>query len=100
MIDLLVKEHPRALGHFSLVGEESPAGIYGVPSGKFDGSNVHGSPIQYYLGRASNIDLDTVKILVQAHPKSLTISHDESEFLPIHTLLSNPNIDSLYDINF
>ena len=54
---------------------------------------VKGLPLHYYLTRISNIDIDTVKMLVKACPQSL-VTTEQEDFVcyPIHVLLSNPNI--------
>ena len=48
---------------------------------------IEGLPIHYYLSRTSNLDIDTVKMLVQVYPDSLMSSDDEMECYPIHILL-------------
>ena len=38
--------------------------------------NVEGLPLHYYLARNSNIDIDIVKLLVEAYPQSLLVPGD------------------------
>jgi len=86
VIDLLLKRYPEALSQFCLVED-------GVNSGRYDSIYVRGLPLHYYLSITSNVDIDTVKMLVEALPESLvTIEQEDFECYPIHALLSNQNI--------
>ena len=58
---------------------------------------MRGSPLHYYLARESNIDIDIVRMLVDAYRESLTTADDELGFTPLHTLLCSPNIADLCD---
>ena len=92
VIEILVKKYPEAISAFSLVKE-------GINSGEYDGCYVEGLPIHYYLSRTtSNVDIDTVKMLVQTHPDSLISAGDEMECYPLHALLCNPNVSNLLEI--
>ena len=54
--------------------------------------NIKGLPLHYYFARDSNVDIDTVKLLVEAYPESLMIASDEEDdeiCYPIHALLYN-----------
>ena len=55
VIDLLLKKNPSALRHLCLLGK----GIRNNARG-----HHHGLPLHYYLSRKSNIDLESVKMLV------------------------------------
>ena len=92
VITLLVKKNPDALCHFSLVGD----GV-NIESYEYDGY-IKGLPLHYYLARKSNMDIDTVKMLVKTRPQALLSTEDEMDFTPVHALLSNPNVKNLQDI--
>mmetsp|Transcript_30711 Transcript_30711/g.64993 ORF Transcript_30711/g.64993 Transcript_30711/m.64993 type:complete len:594 (+) Transcript_30711:80-1861(+) len=57
-----------------------------------------GLPLHCYLSRTSNIDLETVKMLVEAYPGALKMANDKFQSTPIHALLRNPDINKLIDI--
>jgi len=87
VIELLLETYPSALEQLCLVED-------GVNSGKYDCIYVRGLPLHYYLSRTSNVDIDTVKMLVKALPESLvTTEQDDFVCYPIHALLSNPSIE-------
>ena len=66
--------------------------------GHYNGSVVQGLPLHYYLSREENIDIRTVKLLVERYPKGLITAEEESGMSPIHVLLHNVNIKNLYDV--
>lgn len=90
VIELLVKKYEAALSHLCIVGGGAGGGVYD--------EYAEGTPLHYYFVRKSNIEINTVKMLVEAHPAALTTADDESKFTPLHTLISNPNIGALCDI--
>lgn len=89
VIELLMKSNPSAIGHMCLVGD-------GVDCGGYEETWVEGLPLHYYLGRESNIDINTVKMLVHAQPEALTTA--DALFAPMHILASKANISSLCDV--
>ena len=94
VIKLLVKNNsasPASLNQFCLVGD-------GVQCEDYD-DYIRGLPLHYYLARESNVDIDTVKMLVEACPETLMAVGDMSA-PTIHVALSNENIniDDLHDI--
>ena len=42
---------------------------------------IRGLPIHYYLARESNADLDTVKLLVEAHPEALLDNDNDAKIV-------------------
>jgi hypothetical protein len=56
-----------------------------------------GLPLHYYFSRPHGIELDTVKMLVEAHPQALTTADDEG-ITPILTLLYRGYMNSRYEI--
>ena len=64
----------------------------------FDGVNIYddtvveGLPVHTYLYRDSNIDLDTVQILVEAYPRALVTGDVDIDVMccPIYVALSVP----------
>eukprot|EP00579_Thalassiosira_antarctica_P015115 CAMPEP_0201944838 /NCGR_PEP_ID=MMETSP0903-20130614/53596_1 /ASSEMBLY_ACC=CAM_ASM_000552 /TAXON_ID=420261 /ORGANISM="Thalassiosira antarctica, Strain CCMP982" /LENGTH=944 /DNA_ID=CAMNT_0048487893 /DNA_START=264 /DNA_END=3100 /DNA_ORIENTATION=- len=83
IIQLLAKKNPSALRHSS-------------PSREFSDT----LPLYCYLRRRSNMDLDTVKILVDAYPEALATANGDwrFRFTPLHVLLANPSIADCCDI--
>mmetsp|Transcript_4473 Transcript_4473/g.7966 ORF Transcript_4473/g.7966 Transcript_4473/m.7966 type:complete len:535 (-) Transcript_4473:134-1738(-) len=57
-----------------------------------------GLPLHYYLARTANVDLDTVKLLVMAHPEALVTTDIETKCTPIHAILLNSNIGTMFDV--
>ena len=56
-----------------------------------------GTPLHYYLSRASNVDLNIVKQLV-AKPEALLSADSYTKCTPIHILMCNENIVDMYDV--
>ena len=105
IIELLVKENPLAASTQSLLNgqidySDGQATIYSCYWNKI----TNGLPLHMYLSRQTNIELDCVKLLVEAYPEALTTMNTNSTpygagFTPINTLLvSNSNINDLYDV--
>jgi len=90
VIRLLIEQYPPACEHLSNINE----GIY-------DDNEVAGLPLHYYLAQNKNVDIDTIKLLVEAYPQSL-MTTDEDICYPIHALFLNNNnnkrTDSLHTI--
>ena len=67
-----------------------------------DRAKVAGLPLHYYLAQNKNVDIDTVKMMVEAYPESLTITTSLRESLcicyPIHALLYNKKINNIQEI--
>ena len=89
VIKIVYEKYPVAIFEFSLVKSGLECGIDHF---------IEGLPIHYYLSRSSNVDIDTVKMLVQAYPDSLITGDDEMGCYPIHALLCNINVSNLLDI--
>ena len=93
---LLKKDFQSHLEYLSLV-KKAPSG-WGVQCGHYNGCVVQGLPLHYYLSREENIDIRTVKLLVERYPKGLITAEEESGMSPIHVLLHNPSINNLYEV--
>ena len=89
VIRLLIEQYPPACEHLSNIDE-----------GVHDCNEIAGLPLHYYLARNKNVDIDTVKLLVEKYPESLMISDEEDDEIcyPIHALLSNENTDNIHEI--
>ena len=48
-----------------------------------------GTPLHYYLSRASNVDLNIVKQLVDPFPRVLLLADGVAKLTPIHILMHN-----------
>ena len=82
VIGLLVEKYPDALSHCCIFRE-------GIGEIGDDGMWL---PLHYYLERESNVDIDTVKVLIEAYPEALMADFD---LAPIHIAATNPHIDNL-----
>ena len=85
VIELLVKKHP----------ELSKAnGVFWINNN----NRVEGLPLHCYLMRNSNIDIETVEILVEAFPTALTMATAYHSSTTLQLVLSHPNINEILDI--
>ena len=57
---------------------------------------VMGLPLHHYLSRTCNIDIDIVKILVEANPQSMLGA--DGSVTPLHIILYNQSANNLQDI--
>mmetsp|Transcript_31417 Transcript_31417/g.59759 ORF Transcript_31417/g.59759 Transcript_31417/m.59759 type:complete len:862 (+) Transcript_31417:4969-7554(+) len=108
-IELVMKANPSALLKMSLLEEEEEeegggGAVSGTGSAVIEQNDtdsdtmvVEGLPLHYYLMRERNIDLDTVRMLVEAYPRALGAGDDTWRLTPIHALVSNPNIATHVD---
>lgn len=55
-------------------------------------------PLHCYLYRTPNVDIDTVKMIVEAYPEALIVGDDKSKLTLMHNLLSNPNLSIMNKI--
>jgi len=89
VVKLLAKSYPSALSHLCYLDAEL-----------FDDYDnyIAGTPLHYYFSRTSNLQLDTVKILVELCPDALMFTGDAESYFPIHSIIDNPNVGSYHDI--
>ena len=94
IIDLLVEKYPDALRHYCIVDE----GVEFIIHDEVE--YITGLPLHYYLERKSNVDVDVdaVKMLVDAYPQALLAADNDLKVAPIHVAISNPHIDNLLEI--
>jgi len=93
VIRFLFKEHPEVFERMCLVDD----GLYET----YDETYASGLPIHYYLSRNKNVNIDTVKMLVEAYPQCLMTScGGEMSWpcYPIHALLYNQNANNIQEI--
>jgi len=57
-----------------------------------------GLPLHYYLARYSNVDIDTLKLLVDAYPQSLVTSDEKYVCYPIHAAVYQSDLKNLHEI--
>ena len=81
---MLVEKYPLALRHLCMVEDGYM-------------NSFPGLPLHYYFSRPNGIEVDTVKMLVEAHPQALTTADDEG-ITPILTLLYRGYMNSRYEI--
>ena len=91
VIKLLINKNPGALETLCYVWD----GVH-VDS-LCDDDDIEGSPLHYYLAR-KNVDIGTVKALVQAYPAALMAAENAMHFAPIHVILCNENTNNLHDV--
>jgi len=85
VIELLLTRYTAATKWLSVVED----GAYG------DHGPVKALPLHYYLSRPVNVDIDIVKMLVEAYPESLVTADDEWPCYPIHVTLYQSNASNL-----
>ena len=96
VIQLLVERNPAAVSHVSVIDD----GVLIIdPS---DDTFVAGLPLQYYLSRKDNIDLDTVRMMVEQYPGSL-LGQDAPLYwscvlAPLDVLLRNTHCINSFEI--
>lgn len=88
VVELLAKNNPSSLGHLSKLA---------VGHNKEDAVSLESTPLHCYLSRTSNLQLDTVKILVDLS-ESLKLSGMEELYYPIDAIIDNPKVGSHHDI--
>ena len=97
VIQHLLVLYPDATKHFCALDKWKP-------HPEFHELELYGLPLSYYLSRTVNVDIETVKLLVGAYPLALLDTNGDDEhdttagYLPIHTLLNNPNVSQMTDI--
>jgi len=91
VVELLAKNNPSALGHLSNLNAEL------FLFDNYDDNYIEGTPLHYYLSRTLNLQLNTVKILVELCPESLKLSGPE-DLYPIDAIIDNPEVGSYCDI--
>ena len=57
-----------------------------------------GLPLHYYLARTSNIDIDIVKMLVEAYPQSLMVADETWPLYPAHAAAYDSIPDDLHKV--
>ena len=82
IISLLIERYPTALEHFSQCG-------YLFMIGDHE-DFAEGLPLHYYVARKTNVDIDTIKMLIEAYPQAM-VTDDETYFTPLHAIVSSPN---------
>ena len=94
VIETLVAKNPAALRHLAHIDcginarDVLTNNFDDLEMGDQDDGYFAGLPLHYYLARGANIDLDTVRLMVNEYPQSLT-----SGFLmPVDIYLTNPSI--------
>ena len=100
IVEMLAKDYPEALGEMCLVSDGEQDGL---ALSTYDcHSYFAGLPLSYYLARTVDMDINTVKLLVELYPKALMKAEAYHEArgkcYPIHAVTGNPKIRDLKDI--
>jgi len=84
IIKLLMEKYPTAIRHFTWAGHTDIlecGGCNGEPD------EVEGVPLHYYVMRESNIQIKTMKMLIDAYPQALLATDSELRYTPVHAIL-------------
>ena len=84
VISLLIERYPNALEHF--VSTLFNVSVYD------EQDNIEGLPLHYYVARETNVDIDTIKMLIEAYPQAM-VGDDEMYFTPLHAIVSSTKED-------
>ena len=96
VIELLLKKFPDALSHYATVQFfDDRFNSFGNRAEYY-----YVCPLQYYLGRLDNIDIDTVRLLVDGYPQAMLDNDNQGRttFTALHAFVYNPNINNLQHI--
>ena len=88
IILLMEKGDTYALTHLCFKGEESFKYF----------NDVGGTPLHFYLGRKTNVEVDVVKKFLSLDPNALSMADDETRCTPMHTLMGNENLGTMRDV--
>jgi len=101
IVQLLIERCPSALSHVSVID----GGVridHPRISSQYGDDNISGVPLQYYLSREENVDLETVKRMVELYPNALLGSENAWYYSTLHApldiLLMNPSIDNSFEV--
>jgi len=91
IIKLLLERCPAAFRHHVQIGNVFRCEYYSEAQ--------EGLPLHYYVARKTNVDIDIVKMLIEAYPQALQAT-DGVGFTPLHAIVSseNENINDLLHI--
>ena len=92
VIMFLVEHYPPALKHLCIVDQ-------GINPSHPD-FYIQGLPLHFYLTRTSNVDIDTVKMMVEAYPQCLTTVDRNWQCYPIHLALSEQHYIDLEIVKY
>ena len=105
VIQLLITRYPNALRKLTVI--DGGIDVDHPVSREYDQEDnaIAGLPLHYYLARAENIDLETVKVMVKQYPESLTTTGQENTiyysalFAPLDIIMMNrPHIMNSFEI--
>ena len=91
VVELLAKSNPSALGHISKLKVRQR-------HDEEDVGSLEITPLHCYLMRDSNLQLDTVKLLIELCPESLKLSGPEDKYCPIDAIIDNPEVGSYCEV--
>ena len=82
IIRFLMEKYPPAIKHWA--GDTDV-----LECGGCDGQpdEVEGVPLHYYVMRETNIQIKTMKMLIDAYPQALLATDSESNYTPVHAIL-------------
>ena len=83
IISLLIERYPNALEHFAqgdlfMIGDHEDF--------------AEGLPLHYYVARKANVDIDMIKMLIEAYPQAMQ-AVDGVGFTPLHAIVSSEKED-------
>eukprot|EP00574_Skeletonema_japonicum_P004510 CAMPEP_0201718608 /NCGR_PEP_ID=MMETSP0593-20130828/4083_1 /ASSEMBLY_ACC=CAM_ASM_000672 /TAXON_ID=267983 /ORGANISM="Skeletonema japonicum, Strain CCMP2506" /LENGTH=789 /DNA_ID=CAMNT_0048208949 /DNA_START=76 /DNA_END=2445 /DNA_ORIENTATION=+ len=92
VIKLLIEKYPAALEEFCFLNTLL-----------FPGEELRrvrrALPLHYYMARPTNVDIDTVRVLVEAYPQALLAgAGSETRYTPLHIAVCNPNVNAFLPV--
>jgi len=83
IIKLLLEKYPEAIKHWA--GDTDVLECGGCEGGMPD--EVEGVPLHYYVMRETNIQIKTMKMLIDAYPQALLATDSELRYTSVHAIL-------------
>ena len=80
IIELLMEKYPAAIKYFTWAGDTDI-----LECGH--SNEVEGVPLHYYVTRETDIQIETMKMLIDAYPQAILATDNESNYTPVHAIL-------------
>jgi len=80
IVKLIMEKYPPAIGHFCLAGENV------LQTGDYC-DDIEGAPLHYYVMRETNIQIETMIMLITAYPQAVLATDNEYHYTPLHAIL-------------
>jgi len=80
VIKLIMEKYPPAISYFCLAGENV------LQTGDYC-DDIEGAPLHYYVMRETNIQIETMIMLITAYPQAILATDSEHHYTPLHAIL-------------